>query len=585
MNSAIELLSQHLSQSMARHAIDAQSMVLPLPKFLKLATSAQQLSHQFELGKVAVPAAQLRRIAIAKLHRDDPTLSERDWKFISWGLSDQITAEDCLLNDPIAYQKVHSYVEEQIHAARFSRKMWFGLCFSYFAYSHETPNTNANWLSLQQLLRTGFELLSKQLKREHLWASVVARNLDLFGEKPGQRLGQAILLGDSEQIRLVQEYLPISVNSWFWLRLIKEQLSHLFTIKDSDFRPRIAQMLALADQHPRHANEILAATLTRYAGATFHDESHPVLKELALTLWGSPQIKSSKNRWTAHVEEPVCKMVLRWFAKEDLEHFFKLLQGESGVDQARLDYWLKYVDQMNYTRIVMGPDASIDRSPDFIEFRQKNHARLSRLTDGPRDNNAFIMQIGSYYFVEFSGTGNACYIYHQAQLPFNPDYQALELNTLKQKQAAAERLLHQNGWEYKANAILASIGITKNTEHKKQQPPIAMPAWLQPEEKRPNLISSPIATPHKNHTVAQAKSNPTAEQPPLADHARSLKINAAIDKATFLLKYLPYRIKTEDFREKGGAYWILLKDDSIPSAKELRRLGFGFVPNKGFWIK
>ncbi|MGS3144431.1 EH signature domain-containing protein [Aeromonas sanarellii] len=53
---------------------------------------------------------------------------------------------------------------------------------------------------------------------------------------------------------------------------------------------------------------------------------------------------------------------------------------------------------------------------------------LGHLSGGTSADNAVIMQIGRYLFVEFSRTGNACYVYHADSCGFNPDAHTLELN-------------------------------------------------------------------------------------------------------------------------------------------------------------
>ena len=598
MTSALELLSARIKRSIARHPEDGHGVILPLPRFNALSGTAESVAQKFEPGKEPEPSTKQRREAIARLRLNNPNLSNKDWKLISWGLSDSCETTVCLLEDELLFNKIDNYLAEQIKTAQLSRRVWFGLNFSYFAYGIDDPKSNPNWLCLQQHIYSGFKVLKKQQMREHAWVSMMSNNLELFTPNAGKLLGQAMFQGDAEQINAVQTYLPVPENSWLWRSIIRELLRALFKAKDTEFRPRIVAMLELATQHNRYADEILAVILTRYAGSGFRDESHTELKEYALAKWGSPQIKTTKNRWTAHVEDDVCKMVLRWFAKEDLEHFFKLLQGEHGVDQARLDYWLPYVDQMNYTRIVMGLDATNDRSPDFIEFRQKNRARLSRLTSGPPDNNAFIMQIGDYYFVEFSGIGNACYIYHQEQLPFNPDSQALELNTLKQMAIVKKRLLHMSGWERKADAILASIGIFQNSGGKSKtitRPTVPLPTWLENPEKHraPVSTASKVVKPQ-----SKAPTNSVVKAPISKDHhvpkdeARELKINAkniktniAIDNALLLFSDLLIRLNTQDHRSKGGAYWILLKDAPTELDKNLRNLGFHYIPSKGYWIQ
>ncbi len=76
----------------------------------------------------------------------------------------------------------------------------------------------------------------------------------------------------------------------------------------------------------------------------------------------------------------------------------------------------------------MGQDARTDRDSDFVKFREENRGRLSHLRGGRSFDNAMIMQINDYIFVEFSGTGNAMYAYRIGEAPFNPESGSLEIN-------------------------------------------------------------------------------------------------------------------------------------------------------------
>lgn len=69
-----------------------------------------------------------------------------------------------------------------------------------------------------------------------------------------------------------------------------------------------------------------------------------------------------------------------------------------------------------------------DRDSDFVKFREENRGRLSHLRGGRSFDNAMIMQINDYIFVEFSGTGNAMYAYRIGEAPFNPESGSLEIN-------------------------------------------------------------------------------------------------------------------------------------------------------------
>nr|WP_277445872.1 EH signature domain-containing protein [Shigella sonnei] len=89
--------------------------------------------------------------------------------------------------------------------------------------------------------------------------------------------------------------------------------------------------------------------------------------------------------------QSVAAMVRGWLAKQDLTHFFELLRGNGDVDQARLHYWLRFANQMGFTRIIMGSDARQDRGSDFVKFREENKGRLSYLRGGRNFDNAMII--------------------------------------------------------------------------------------------------------------------------------------------------------------------------------------------------
>lgn len=161
-------------------------------------------------------------------------------------------------------------------------------------------------------------------------------------------------------------------------------------------------------------------------------------------------------------------MVRSWLAKEDLTHFFQLLKGNDDADQARLFYWLRFANQMGFTRIVMGQDARHNMHSDFIAFRQKNKGRLSNLSGGNSADNAVIMQIGNYLFVEFSRTGNALYVYELSSAPFNPEKSELHLNdelkagTVKHRHAPTAVNYsnnHLTGWMITYEDVLRRLGI------------------------------------------------------------------------------------------------------------------------------
>jgi hypothetical protein len=101
-------------------------------------------------------------------------------------------------------------------------------------------------------------------------------------------------------------------------------------------------------------------------------------------------------------------MVQEWVALEDLCDFFALVKGNPETDRLRLEFWSRYIGQMTRTHLVLGPDAW----DELKGLRERKKGRVSKLLSPiKRSNNAFVMQLGEYVFVEFSVTGNAAYGY------------------------------------------------------------------------------------------------------------------------------------------------------------------------------
>lgn len=545
MSNALNRLKAALHASNDKRVVDVKE----LAEFSCLRRSAYEIESMFEQGGYMPPPQEKRKEALRKFRLADLPLTSLEWRLVFSGLSDVVDNNPPVLDEDAVFQKLHVEVKSQIDSNRLSRKSWLSLCSSYFSYLHPTPQSNKNWVTLQSDINSGFTAISNKQKYEKQWVRIVNRYREVFTENAGKQLGDQMFRGQISDLSTLQTIAQISENSWVWQRIFSFMLLRIREIKDEEFHERIERLLALVEKYPYYSDQLLAACLSRYESSKYRDTPHFELKQISLEKWGSPQLHSNKNSWSQYVDNDVCAMVIRWFAKEDLEHFFNLLQGDQGVDQARLDYWMRFVNQINYTRIVMGSDAHRNRSKDFVEFREKNRLRISELVGGPSDNNAVIMQIGEYFFVEFSGVGNACYVYHSKKLPFNPDRKTLELNALKQQVAAKERILHMRGWEVKADDLLRGLGIFPDAGRQGGK---------------------------KNSKSNYSPSNRSGSNAPRSE--RDAAANAAK-----LLKGIHYTV--DDRRGVGGAYWIKLSKPDETLSLELRRLGFSQADQHRYWIK
>lgn len=544
MSRALSSLTTAIAQGLQRQNERTRSTGLSGLDALKCASA--ELARRFDQAeKALVPPREKRLQALNKFKCEQP-LTSSEWRLVFAGLADDDEVSLPVLEDDQLFGRVHQEVVGRIEQQTLTRRDWLALCFSYFGYDEDKPEDNPNWCLLREDIDHGFDAVKQRLGREKEWMRIVAHYRELFGEGAGAQLAEEIFEGKIQDLSALQAIAQIPDNSWLWRRIFAVLLSRIFTLDDASFLPRLPELVQLGqlNKDKKYLNQVLSACLTRYYHSRYREQSSSLLKQAALEHWGSPQMRSKQNAWLQYVEQPVCAMVVAWFAKEDLEHFFTLLKGEAEVDQSRLFYWLRFANQMSYTRIVMGSDAWSDRSSDFVAFREKNKGRLSQLTGGPSHNNAVVMQIGNYFFVEFSGTGNACYVYRADTAPFNPDKAVLGLATeLKQQHRALKRMSHSpaprranlvEGWLHKFDVELRELGIV------------------------PQSIG-----------VATGSTN-----------AAGSSLEAQLAE---LLSSVQYQVF--DNRSKGGAYQVKLARDDARAKTALLRLGFKPVNNNPllFW--
>lgn len=548
MISALSRLSSDIAATVKRH-IDTEAAAFG--DFPKLRAAEQYLSVKMEKReRTTVPPLTKRLKAIAAL-RQLKVLTRYDWQLIFAGLadSDPDAAFPVLLEDDSLYNRVEQEIQQRIDSKKLKRREWKFLCSSYFGYHAKKPDENNNWCSLRDQLRIGYGVIKGQVRREKRWMTVIDEYQDLFTPDAGNLLANKMSAGELVDFSALETVAQVPDNSWLWYRAFVVLLAKILELDDDAFKERLPNLLELARQRERYKNIILRACLMQYYRSSFRNTPHPQLKQMALENWGSPQLHSKQNLWLTHLKDPdtcekICGMVRSWLAKEDLTHFFQLLKGNDDVDQARLFYWLRFANQMGFTRIVIGQDARQNMHSDFVAFRQKNKGRLSTLSGGNSADNAVIMQIGNYLFVEFSRKGNALYVYELSSAPFNPEKSDLHLNYELKAGAIKHRHAptaygysdnHLTGWMVNYEDELRRLGI-------RYQPSDIV------------VSPSPISTNIVN--------------PPPADATQGSREQAIRS----LLKQLDATVS--DKRNIGGALHVRLSSRNAEDVEKLIRLGF-----------
>lgn len=518
--------------------------------FVKLLMCGAKLEAAFDKPKKVEPPPHEKRAQALRRFQRALDLTPLEWRYVFAGLADPLKpAGQCLLHDDKGFLRVSVEVQQRIKLKTLGRREWLALCFSYFAFADEQPAANENWNTLRKHIDKGFDAVQALIARQRPWMRVVQEHRDVFGTEPGKKIADEVFAGKRTNLDALECIAQVPQNSWLWRNIFAIVLSRIFELDEQAFLARLPELMALKQVNPQYEDQILSACLTRYYRSSRKDVAEQLLKEAALERWGSPQVRAKQNLWTQFVEQPVCAMVIAWLAKEDLTHFFTLLKGERGVDQSRLFYWLRYANQMSFTRIVLGAAASTDMSPDFIDFRRKNKGRLSQLQNSTANNNAVIMQIGDYYFVEFSSTGNACYVYSIKNAPFNPESTYLSLTKeLKDQFVAIGRWKHSPA-PWKANEI---VGWLENFDYELSG--LGIYPGQAPTSQKPSASFY-----NKNFTVTGAN-----------------KQAASDDDISNFLKYdfEALGCKVIDNRLKGGALKVKMNAPNDNVEKLLRRYGF-----------
>lgn len=600
--------------------------------FTYLQRVISQLERKVDARAVQmVPPAEKRRQAISRL-RSGETPQPSEWKMIFFGLNDVAEGDlfdTALIDDAANFAKISAEIQSKIAQQRLTRREWLALCTSYFGHVSDTPEENPQWLQLRKQIAAGFKQLKESSPRLLSWMTVIDTYGDIFTDNAGFLLGQQLGRGEITDISVLEKVAQIPQTSWLWRKIVNHLVSEIFRQTDDEFEQKINELIALSRQLSRFKDNLLAAMLTRYCHSVYKHKTHFELKQIALEYWGNPQLIARNKGWLLHVEKPVLLMVQSWFAKDDLKLFFELLKGNRDVDEARLFYWLRYTNQMSYTRIVLGTDSQESKDPAYVEFRTKNARRLSQLTGaGARDNNAIIMQIGDYLFVEYSKVG-AVYPYHHARAPFNPEKHTLNIEReLKSiSKTVGERLMHRSpvynwehnpihGWMKNFDDALNSLGIYYQPEDtalatpgavdysrfeaKPQtaiavaepvlepenvpEPPPGIEPKAPPKQVRSSLAASVLERHQRNDVMAKeerlniiAKSQ-TARQAREAELSREQQIKEIIRSAD---------CKVEDRRGMGGVLHIQFLTPNYDATKELLKLGFKPVSGKylRYWSK
>jgi hypothetical protein len=427
--------------------------------------------------------------------------------------------------------------EHDAHIGQLRALHWRGLFHSYL----QAPPTE-HVARLRKLLRASLPALCDRAKVRPRWMDTASRHHSLLSDSPCAAYAKELVNGEQALLADLTEEVSVPPASWFWRTLSETLCEYVSALNDVDFHGKIEFGISLAQGRLKtYRDQILTALLNRLARSARRPR-HNALLEFSLSVWRSPQLASSIS-W-AQVRPAAKQMVCAWLAEQDLRDFYLLCQDDRKVDEERLEYWLRFTHQITFSQIVLGTALRDSTDRDAKDFRRRHSGRLAYLSGATSSNNAILMQIGDWLFVEFSETGNACYGYKMDRLPFRTGAQTYAIGDLRNPQTIDSlrgcRLIHRQAWQGEIfDPALRARGIRPDPENTKS------------EQAKPR-ISAAIARVFPPHLLSE--------------------IHESNGRVT-------------DSRSEGGLLVVRLPSFSTSIDSELRRIGFKWSRDAGYWLK
>jgi hypothetical protein len=407
----------------------------------------------------AIPRQDTLRSTVQSFLKLGHAASFKELKYTCYGVTMAVD-DKChrLVDQPEALFRLLGQVDGERDEDRRFLRCYQALLQSYFSFA-ATPDHSATQLQeqasfqgLRGFLSDRLELVVRPIRgRVAGWAITLQEHRNLLTESPCQRYTDELAQGKTDQLADVCKGLGISRESWVWQEVILAYLRDVCQRDDRGFKQSLDQALDLSGSQtaltpsPATSRIVVAQVVKRYSEAAERPEL-PRLRDASIEQIGNPWLRRPAwDAWVRH--EPARQMVDGWLKSKLMEDFFTLLSEKSGggVDTRRLKYWLKFVNLIEDMWFMLGADAYHDRSAGFVEMRSRMKGRLKAMTGGPSQNNAFVMRIGGYQFIEFGSKGNACYIYPPEALVFTDQQVVISIPELKR---GRDRLSHISDWEW-----------------------------------------------------------------------------------------------------------------------------------------
>lgn len=567
---------------------NANSIVLKQPH-PQIDFTATIQSLKAKVNEKARSGEPLDRVVEAVAHYwQKPLVRDlQDARYISFGLGTKLPNEQqsLLSHSP----RFRSFFAEQSGIGQWKEKPnWFrrvlqGLIVSYFGFDPDASSTTEaereNWLFLRDYIARNLEFAKGSTNPD--WLECCLEHKSLFTDSPGDDFVDLVLDGRSEELEAKLELIRAK-ESWLPRQLILSQIRRATEFNDAKFYSMVDPFLSAITPHRTIQDSALALLVNRFA--TYSNPIvHQDLKQAVVSRWDNPWLPGSEKKWPSAVTAEGKELIADWLKSEFIEAFFTKLAEDGGTDRRRLEFWMRYRQQMSHVQFALGNIIHESRDPDLMALKWKMKGLISSIKSARV--NAFIMIIGDVIAVEFSATGNALYLYDASRgMPFNlGDGLTLAVdghNSLKKSHG--EKYSHHDGsngfyrWEdMVADGLTRKFGLQSDAQIKSNGKGATTntPTAKKPQDEGlviPVFNPSQVTVAKTLNVISGITSWSDIHAQPYSEEL----LRSTCEAFSFSLI---------DHRPDGGALWVMVGNSHSDRNAVFRKWGFTYKPNKGWW--
>ena len=371
------------------------------------------IEEKLKNATMGEPNPELVQQTIQKFFRwaIKPSTEDFNWLEVALlcrGLLVEIPGYGSLMESEHAVKVLLRKFSTQYQSQMLSAYPWQGLLNTYLnASPRQNPVLEKNWMELRTFLENTLDKVASQSSFKPRWLEALIYHRIILAENATQSLAKDALEGRMEMVDRIDREVNIPPTSWFWPELLMSQVKAIAAYPDDKFKPAIDLVLPQLQVRKECLDNGLARILDRYAQCGSL-ELHPELESMATSRWKNPSLEKQRN-WE-RVTPEAKRMVQRWLAQKDI---YDIL-GKLVEDNRRYEFWLQFLDQIDYTFVWLGKDAR-ESFPDLLHNRQDRCAVLNH--SGKPDNNVIMMKIRDVFITESGArAGGKCWAYREEKM-------------------------------------------------------------------------------------------------------------------------------------------------------------------------